>query len=183
MNDDQLTFTLGDIDFFTRDLRKSDKGDHYIGRDYTTGKDYGLMWENGAFRFKKSSDGVQKMEMGGFASMAPQIAGTVANIAAPGLGSLVEPIWQAVSQSMDARIGKLTLTPGKTTFGNGGSLTPGGSTGVGYYSGKSHRIGGIRVTPNGTPSKFPTDQEVEGDETMVEFRELGTHIFSKRLKV
>lgn len=120
----------------------------------------------------------------GVGAAVPQLAGGIADAVVPGLGQVVQPLWQMVSDSVLSRMdNKLTLTPGKTTFEHGGALTPGGSTGIGYYKGKSHQFGGIRVTPNGTPTKFATDQEVEGDETLVEFRQLGSHIFSKRLKV
>lgn len=128
---------------------------------------------------------VRKMEDGGALSGLSGMAGGVADLVAPGSGAIVSPLWDLLEGVIDSRVGgnKLKLKPTKSLYELGGELEGELGPGMAQYKGMSHKNGGIMVTKSGVPSSAPTEDNVEGEEVLVNLGKMGTHIFSKRLKI
>ncbi len=115
------------------------------------------------------------------------IAGPLANMVLPGLGSVFQVaggVYDAAKAKQQSfqEFDKLKTNTNSFGYAHGGKLDGGtikGSADLGLYLGPSHASGGVKVnSTTGTPD-VNGEVEVEGDETV--FRK--NYIFSKRLKV
>ena len=106
------------------------------------------------------------------------------NAVAPGTGAIVAPVWDAIQGIVESKSNAgLTLKPNPNIYAFGGKLEGSLSPGVAMYNGPAHKFGGIMITKDGVPSTGNTGDNVEGGEVLVDLKDLGRHVFSKRLKV
>lgn len=114
--------------------------------------------------------------------------GMAANLAAPGVGSVIAPLLSEVGTVIEQKLSnnKLPLNTNSNPYGYalGGQLQNSGlGSGMALYKGRQHKTGGIMVMPSGVPSPKREQSNVEGGEVLVQLGKLGNHIFSKKLKV